>query len=81
MAGFVIVYKLYIRMRMRKELIKEQLYWILIYVQKRTADIWKGNVLTDLKLEDWKFLSAEELQLLIVLKKKFGGGNNKSTKI
>ena len=31
-SGFISVYKLYIRMKLRKELVEEQVQWILLYV-------------------------------------------------
>ena len=64
---------------MRKESVREQVYQILTYVQKKTADIWKKNILANLELENWKFLSVEEL--LVVLKKEFERGDNKQAKI
>ena len=39
MAEFVIAYKLYIRTRIRKEMVEEQVQWILTYVQGVLADI------------------------------------------
>ncbi len=59
---------------MRKELVEEQVYWILIYVQEETTDMQKKNVLAD-----WEFLLAGEL--LVGLKKKFRGEDDKSTKV
>jgi len=32
MAGFIIAWKLYIRMRMRKKLVEKQAHWILTYI-------------------------------------------------
>ena len=40
-AGFITAYKLYIRMRLREELVEEQVQWILFYVQGKAADVWK----------------------------------------
>jgi len=36
---FVTAYKLYIKMRMRDVEVKEQVQWILTYVQKESVDI------------------------------------------
>ena len=58
---------------MRKELVEEQVYWILIYVQEETTDMQKKNVLAD-----WEFLLAGEL--LVALKKKFRGEDDKLQK-
>ena len=62
---FISVYKLYIRMRLRGESVEGQVQWILSYVQEGLADVWKGNVLE---------------KFLLVLKKKFGRGEEKLTK-
>ena len=37
--GFISVYKLYIRMRMRRESVERQIQWILSYVQGESANI------------------------------------------
>jgi len=47
--GFIIVCKLYLRMKMKKALLEEQIQWILSYVQGGSVDIWKENVLEDLE--------------------------------
>lgn len=79
MVVFVMAYKLYIRIRMREELVEEQVYQILIYIQRDIVDIQKKNVLVYLESEDWEFLSTGEL--LTVLKKEFGEGENKFVKV
>jgi len=38
---FITACKLYIRMKMREELVEGQVQWILSYVQGGTADVWK----------------------------------------
>ena len=79
MAGFVIVCKLYIRMRIKEEIVEEQIQWILMYVQKVLTNVWKKNILIDLKSEDWEFLLVEDL--LVTLKRELEGEDNKLTKI
>lgn len=79
MVDFVTVCKLYIRIKIRKEIVKEQVNWILTYIYGGLADVWKENILADLKLGNWKFLLAGEL--LIALKRKFGGIDDKSVKV
>jgi len=44
-AGFVIAYKLYIKMRMREMLVKEQVQYVLTYIQRESVNIWKENKL------------------------------------
>lgn len=77
--GFVIACKLYIRIRMREKLVEELVYWILIYIQKGSVDVWKKNILADLEWRDWEFISAGKL--LAALKRKFGERDNKSVKV
>jgi len=37
--GFLIAYKLFMRMRMRDESLEEKIQWILSYMQRGSADI------------------------------------------
>ena len=37
--GFVIACRLYLRIKMREATVKEQVQWILLYVQRGSADI------------------------------------------
>jgi len=37
--GFITVYKLYLRMKMRKALVEKQIQWILSYIQGGLADM------------------------------------------
>lgn len=39
MARFVMVCKLYLRMRMREAMVEEQVQWILTYVQRGLGDV------------------------------------------
>ena len=38
---FITVYKSYLRMKIREILVEKQIQWILLYVQKKSANIWK----------------------------------------
>jgi len=76
--GFVTACRLYLRMKMRKATVEEQVFWILSHVQGGSADIWKENVIEKLELEEVEYEMAEEF--LISLKKEFGRGEEKSTK-
>ena len=46
-SGFITVCKLY--MKMRGVAVKEQIQWVLSYMQGGLVDIWKENMLEDLK--------------------------------
>jgi len=59
-AGFISACKLYIRMKLREELVEGQVQWILSYVQEETADIWKENVMEELESEEVEYESVEE---------------------
>ena len=77
-AGFIMVCKLYIRMRLREEPVEEQVQWILSYVQEGTADVWKENVIEELETREVEYEMVEEF--LSSLKKEFGGGKEESVK-
>ena len=78
-AGFITACKLYIRMRMREELVEGQVQWILSYVQRGTADMWKENVMEKLEAGEVEYEMAEEF--LMSLKKEFGRGEEESVKV
>ena len=77
--GFLMVYRLYIRMRIRNNMIGEQIQWVLSYVQGGSADIWKKNIMED--LESRILSHAIIREFLADLKQEFGGENNKTMKI
>ena len=64
---------------MREESVKEQVQWILSYMQGGSADVWKENVMEELELGEMEYETAEEF--LTILKREFGGGEEKLIKI
>ena len=58
---------------------KEQVQWILSYMQGGSADVWKENVMEELELGEMEYETAEEF--LTILKREFGGGEEKLIKI
>jgi len=46
---FVMAYRLYIRMKIREAAVEEQIQWMLSYMQRGSADVWKENTLEDLE--------------------------------
>ena len=76
--GFVTACRLYLRMKMRDAMVEEQVFWILSHVQGGTADIWKENVMEELEVGEMEYEMAEEL--LTVLKKEFGRGEEEAVK-
>jgi len=78
-AGFITACKLYIRMRMREELVEGQVQWILSYVQEGTVDVWKENVMEELEAGEVEYKTVEEF--LSSLKKEFGEGGEELVKV
>lgn len=70
--------KLYLRMRMKGTIVKEQVQWMLMYVQEISADVWKKNVLEDLKAGVLEFKIVEKF--LEKIKKELGGGEDEKAK-
>jgi len=77
-SGFVTACKLYIKIRMREVPLKEQIQWVLSYIQGGSADVWKENILEDLEAEELEFESVGEFLAEI---KEFGGGDEELVKI
>ena len=78
-SGFLGAFRLHIRMRLRKASVEEQINWILSYVQGRSVNIWKENVIEKLETGEIEFESAEEL--LAEIKKEFGRGDEELVKV
>ena len=77
--GFLTICKLYIRIRMREMVVEEQIQWVFLYIQGELADIWKENVIKNLKSEELEYITIEEF--LMDLKKEFGREDNKTMKM
>jgi len=76
--GFVIAYRLYLRMKMRETTVEEQVQWVLSYIQRGSVDVWKENMIEELEIGEMEYETVEEF--LISLKKEFGGGEEESVK-
>jgi len=77
--GFIIVYRLYLRMKMRGTMVEEQIQWMLLYMQKGSVYVWKENLLENLESGKAKFGLAEEF--LLELKKEFGEEDKELIKV
>ena len=66
-------------MRMRDDSVKEQIQQILSYMQRGSADVWKENILENLKAENLEYEIIEEF--LTELKKEFGEEDKEVVKI
>lgn len=60
-------------------IVEKQVQWILTYVQRELADIWKENILENLETGILKFKTVGEF--LKEIKKKFGEGDKESVKV
>ena len=61
MSAFVNVARLYIRMKITEEVATTQVAWVLSYVQKGIAEVWKDNLLDELAKGESEVESAEQL--------------------
>ena len=77
--GFITACRLYSRMKMKGNMVEEQVQWVLSYMQGGLADVWKENVMEEIEAEEVEYELVEEF--LTSLKKKFGGGEEKSVKV
>ena len=77
--GFVIACRLYLRMKMKEATVEEQVQWILSYVQRGSADIWKENIMKELETGEMEYETIEKF--LTALKKKCGRGEEESVKV
>ena len=76
--GFITACRLYIKMRLKGNTVEEQIQWVLTYVQGRSADVWKENVMEELEVGEVEYESVEEF--FTILRKEFGGGEEESVK-
>ena len=66
-------------MKMREVAVEEQIQWVLSYVQGGLADIWKENVLENLKEGELEYESVGEF--LVAIKKEFEEGEEELVKV
>ena len=76
--GFITACKLYIKMRLRGNMVEEQVQWVLTSVQGGSTDVWKENIIEELESGEVEYESVEGF--LSCLKKEFGGGEEESVK-
>jgi len=77
--GFVTACRSYLKMKMRGRTVEEQVIWVLSYVQGGSVDIWKENVMKELKAGKMEYESIEEF--FTSMKKEFGEGEEEVTKV
>ena len=66
-------------MKIREVVVEEQIQYILSYVYGGSADIWKKNILEDLKGDSLEYETPGKF--LADMKKKFGGGDEETVKV
>ena len=76
--GFITACRLFLRIKLRGATVEEQVQWVLSYVQRGSANVWKENVMEELESGEIEYESAEEF--LMSLRKKFGGGEEELVK-
>ena len=76
--GFITACRLYIKMKLRGNMVEEQIQWVLTYVQGGSTDVWKENVMEELEAGEVEYESAEEF--FTILKREFGTGEEESMK-
>jgi len=64
---------------MREVPVKEQIQWVLSYIQGGVADVWKKNMLEELEAGKLEFETVREF--LAEIKKEFGRGEEESVKV
>ena len=64
---------------MRGAAVEEQIQWVLSYIQRKLADIWKENILEDLERRLLEYEIVGEF--LADIRKEFGGGDKESVKV
>ena len=77
--GFITACRLFLRMKMRRNMVEEQVQWVLLYVQGGSVDVWKENVIKEMEAGEVEYESAEEF--LTSLRKEFGGGEEELVKV
>ena len=77
--GFVIACRLYLRMKIKEMTVEEQVQWVLSYVQRGLANVWKESVMKELETGEIEYETVKEF--LTALKKEFGGEEEESVKV
>ena len=77
--GFTMACRLYIKMKLRENMIEEQVQWVLTYVQEGSVDVWKENIMDEIESGEVEYELVEEF--LICLKKEFSRGEEKLVKV
>jgi len=76
--GFITACRLYIKMKLKRNTVEEQIQWVLTYVQGGSADVWKENMVDKLESGEMEYKTVEDF--LTSLRKEFGRGEEESVK-
>ena len=66
-------------MRMRGVAVKKQIQWVLSYIQRELANVWKKNIIENLERELLNYEIVKEN--LTDLKEEFGSENDEMLKV
>ena len=66
-------------MKIKRVVVEEQIQWVLLYVQEELTDIWKENMLEDLKIGMLEYEIVREF--LADIRKKFSRKDKESVKV
>jgi len=77
--GFIMACRLYIKMKLRGNMVEEQIQWVLTYVQGGSVNVWKENVMEELEAGEVEYESVEEF--FTILKREFGAGEEESVRV
>jgi len=75
---FIMACRLFLRMKIKGSMVEEQVQWVLSYVQRGSADVWKENMMEEIEAGEVEYESVEEF--LTSLRKEFGGGEEELVK-
>jgi len=76
--GFISACKIYIKNKLRGETVEGQVQWALSYVQGESADVWKENLIEELKSGEMEYESIKEF--FTSLKREFAEGEEELVK-
>ena len=71
--------RLFIRIKIRNYLVKEQIQYVLLYVQEELADVWNENIIEDLGSRNLSYIIIKKF--LSDLKKEFRREDDKIMKV
>jgi len=75
---FIMACRLFLKIKIKRNTVEEQVQWMLSYIQGGSADVWKENVMEEIEAEEVEYESVEEF--LTSLRKEFSREKEESVK-